>query len=44
MTRISSSSCAPVPVATKASLFVSEVFRMYLRFAEQHHWKVEGSF
>ena len=25
----------------EASLFVSEVFRMYLRFAEQHRWKVE---
>jgi peptide chain release factor 1 len=25
----------------EASLFVSEVFRMYLRFAEQHKWKVE---
>ncbi len=25
----------------EASLFVAEVFRMYLRFAEQHHWKVE---
>src|SRR5271168_1246591 len=25
----------------EAALFVSEVFRMYLRFAEQHRWKVE---
>jgi peptide chain release factor 1 len=25
----------------EASLFVAEVFRMYLRFAEQHRWKVE---
>lgn len=25
----------------EASLFAAEVFRMYLRFAEQHHWKVE---
>ncbi|HVJ08859.1 MAG TPA: peptide chain release factor 1 [Acidisarcina sp.] len=25
----------------EASLFVAEVFRMYTRFAEQHHWKVE---
>ncbi len=25
----------------EASLFVAEVFRMYLRFAEQHSWKVE---
>jgi peptide chain release factor 1 len=25
----------------EASLFVAEVFRMYQRFAEQHHWKVE---
>jgi peptide chain release factor 1 len=25
----------------EASLFASEVFRMYLRFAEQHRWKVE---
>ena len=25
----------------EASLFVSEMFRMYLRFAEQHRWKVE---
>jgi peptide chain release factor 1 len=25
----------------EASLFVAEVFRMYLRFAEQHKWKVE---
>jgi peptide chain release factor 1 len=25
----------------EASLFVAEVFRMYLRFAEQHEWKVE---
>ena len=25
----------------EASLFVSEMFRMYLRFAEQHKWKVE---
>ena len=25
----------------EAALFVSEVFRMYLRFAEQHKWKVE---
>jgi peptide chain release factor 1 len=24
----------------EASLFVAEVFRMYLRFAEQHRWKV----
>jgi peptide chain release factor 1 len=25
----------------EASLFVAEIFRMYTRFAEQHHWKVE---
>jgi peptide chain release factor 1 len=25
----------------EASLFVAEIFRMYLRFAEQHRWKVE---
>ncbi len=25
----------------EAALFVAEVFRMYLRFAEQHRWKVE---
>jgi len=25
----------------EAALFVAEVFRMYLRFAEQHKWKVE---
>ena len=25
----------------EASLFVAEVFRMYVRFAEQHRWKVE---
>lgn len=25
----------------EASLFVAEMFRLYLRFAEQHHWKVE---
>jgi peptide chain release factor 1 len=25
----------------ESSLFVAEVFRMYLRFAEQHRWKVE---
>jgi peptide chain release factor 1 len=25
----------------EAALFVSEVFRMYLRFAEQHRWKVQ---
>ncbi|WP_263380710.1 peptide chain release factor 1 [Granulicella paludicola] len=25
----------------EASLFVAEVFRMYLRYAEQHRWKVE---
>ncbi len=25
----------------EASLFAGEVFRMYLRFAEQHRWKVE---
>jgi peptide chain release factor 1 len=25
----------------EASLFAAEVFRMYVRFAEQHHWKVE---
>jgi peptide chain release factor 1 len=25
----------------EASLFVAEVFRMYMRFAEQHKWKVE---
>ena len=25
----------------EASLFVSEMFRLYLRFAEQHRWKVE---
>jgi len=25
----------------EASLFVSEMFRMYLKFAEQHRWKVE---
>jgi len=25
----------------EASLFVQEVYRMYLRFAEQHRWKVE---
>jgi len=25
----------------EASLFVAEMFRMYLRFAEQHKWKVE---
>jgi peptide chain release factor 1 len=25
----------------EASLFVSEMFRLYLRFAEQHKWKVE---
>jgi peptide chain release factor 1 len=25
----------------EAALFVSEVFRMYLRFAEQHKWKVQ---
>jgi peptide chain release factor 1 len=25
----------------EASLFVAEVFRMYLRFAEQHKWRVE---
>ena len=25
----------------EASLFVAEVFRMYMRFAEQHRWKVE---
>lgn len=24
----------------EATLFAAEVFRMYLRFAEQHHWKV----
>ena len=29
------------PGGDEASLFVSEVFRMYLRFAEQHKWKVE---
>jgi peptide chain release factor 1 len=25
----------------EASLFVAEVFKMYMRFAEQHRWKVE---
>jgi peptide chain release factor 1 len=25
----------------EASLFVAEMLRMYLRFAEQHHWRVE---
>jgi peptide chain release factor 1 len=25
----------------EASLFAAEVFRMYTRFAEQHHWKVQ---
>jgi peptide chain release factor 1 len=25
----------------EASLFAAEVFRMYTRFAEQHHWKIE---
>src|SRR5664280_1391601 len=25
----------------EAALFVAEVFRMYMRFAEQHRWKVE---
>jgi peptide chain release factor 1 len=25
----------------EASLFAAEIFRMYLRFAEQHRWKVE---
>src|SRR5882757_3566415 len=25
----------------EATLFVAEIFRMYLRFAEQHKWKVE---
>ena len=25
----------------RASLFVAEMFRLYLRFAEQHRWKVE---
>ena len=25
----------------EASLFAAEVFRMYLRYAEQHRWKVE---
>lgn len=25
----------------EASLFASEIFKMYLRYAEQHHWKVE---
>lgn len=25
----------------EATLFADEVFRMYLRYAEQHHWKVE---
>ena len=25
----------------EAALFVAEVFRMYMRFAEQHKWKVE---
>ena len=25
----------------EASLFASEIFRMYVRFAEQHRWKVE---
>jgi peptide chain release factor 1 len=25
----------------EAAIFVSEMFRMYLRFAEQHRWKVE---
>ena len=25
----------------EASLFAAEIFRMYTRFAEQHHWKVE---
>ena len=25
----------------EASLFAAEVFRMYQRFAEQHHWKIE---
>jgi peptide chain release factor 1 len=25
----------------EASLFAAEIFRMYSRFAEQHHWKVE---
>ena len=25
----------------EAAIFVSEMFRMYLRFAEQHKWKVE---
>ena len=25
----------------EASLFVAEMFRLYLRFAEQHRWKVE---
>ena len=25
----------------EASLFAGEVFRMYLRYAEQHHWKVQ---
>jgi peptide chain release factor 1 len=25
----------------EASLFVAEIYRMYLRFAEQHRWKVE---
>jgi peptide chain release factor 1 len=25
----------------EASLFAAEIFRMYTRFAEQHHWKIE---
>ena len=25
----------------EAALFVAEMFRLYLRFAEQHHWKVQ---
>jgi peptide chain release factor 1 len=25
----------------EATLFVAEIFRMYTRFAEQHHWKIE---
>ena len=25
----------------EASLFAAEIFRMYQRFAEQHHWKIE---
>ena len=38
----SSSNSAPAfGGCDEAALFIAEVFRMYLRFAEQHKWRVE---